>query len=259
MAISDLELALRLADLADELTLATFGRASTWSRKADGSPVCEADLSVEARLHRELREVRPSDAIVSEEAARANRDDAAGRVWLIDPIDQTRNFLRGNPEFATMIALKDAGRNELGVVSAPALRHRWWARRGAGAWKDSKRMRVSTVSALDDAYVSIAGHREWHQMWHWPAVAELLERCAYPVGSAGGFLPVMLVADGALDVFAESWGASWDHAAPGVILEESGGCVSDLDGGPAAGGSLLATNGLLHGLVLPYFQRVRDT
>lgn len=257
----DLDLALSLADLADELTLQGLGRSLAWGPKQDGTPVSEIDRGVEEALSHAIRRARPDDGILGEESLGPPgepRGDRLARRWIIDPIDQTRHYLRGNPEFATLIALEVGGEPVLGVVSAPALRARWWAVRGGGAWRDGKRIRVSPLSAMEDAHLAIAGLREWHARWTWEDMARLLSRCAYPAGCAGGFLPMMLLAEGALDVFLEPWGEIWDHLGPSLIIQEAGGRATTLQGGPPRGGSLLASNGLLHGEVLPYLVPARS-
>lgn len=252
----DLMLALRLADVADALTLAGLGETPLWTHKQDGTPVSDVDRAVEEALAEEIASLRPGDFILGEEATHKQPKDEVVegkmRQWIIDPIDQTRHYLRGNPEFGTLIALKVDNQVNLGVVSAPALGHRWWAACGQGAWKDGRRVVVSRVGCLDEAYLAIAGHREWHTEWDWRRLVQLLGRCTYPTGCSGGFLQQMLVAEGAIDVFIEPWGELWDHAGPSIIVEEAGGKVTTLTGNLPQGGSLLASNGILHPDVLQY-------
>jgi histidinol-phosphatase len=247
-ATEDLALALHLADVADAITMASFGQNVEWRRKGDGTPVTSVDQGVEAALVQQIEAARPYDDVLGEESSDPSAPDCRGRPsrrrWVIDPIDQTRHFLRGNPEFATLISLTVDEEPVLGVVSAPALRARWWARRGAGAWKQGMPIRVSSTQEIGAAYVSVAGHLEW-QGPRGRGVRELLRRCSYATASAGGFLSHMLVAEGAGDICIEPWGRLWDHLASAVIVQEAGGVATTLSGGPVSGGSFLATNALL--------------
>jgi histidinol-phosphatase len=245
----DLKLALRLADIADGLSMAGFEGNRGWRRKADGSPVTETDQAVEDALTAEIRRRRPGDQVHGEETAGADAPPP-GRCWVIDPIDQTRHFVRGNPEFATLIALTGAdGEGRLAVVSAPALGLRWWGVAGGGAWKNGAPIGVSEVDDLGDAYLSVAGAHHWPPR-RWQSLVGLSRDCAYPAGSPGGFLYPLMVAEGTLDVFVEPWGELWDHLAPAIILRAAGGAATTVAGHAPRGGSLLATNGRLHAAVL---------
>ena len=154
---SDVELALRLADAADAITTTRFRAADLRvERKPDRTPVTDADLAVEDAIRAKLAEHQPSDTVVGEERG---GEVGAGRAWLIDPIDGTKNFLRGVPAWASLIALIVDGTPVVGVASAPALGRRWWAGAGHGAWTtfedgEPKRISVSSVTDLADAYVS---------------------------------------------------------------------------------------------------------
>ena len=139
---ADLELALRLADAADAISLPLFGTKLPVERKADPTPVTEADRAVEAELRRLLADARPEDGILGEEEGSSG---AGRRRWILDPIDGTRNFTRAIPVWATLVALEEDGVVRLGVVSAPALGRRWWAERSAGAFADGRRIHVSAV------------------------------------------------------------------------------------------------------------------
>lgn len=253
----DLELALRLADLADSLTLPRF-RASDLrvNAKPDLSPVTEADLAAERRLRDELMVARPDDRIVGEEEG--GNAAAAGRRWIIDPIDGTKNYVRGVPVWATLIALVD-GPGEptdpavVGVVSAPALGARWWAARGEGAWSTApgthapRRLQVSAVSSLADASFSYSDELGWAAAGGSHALATFRGRL-WRSRAYGDFWSHMLVAEGAVDISAEPTLNPWDVAALIAIVEEAGGRITSFDGGsPLTGtGSTIATNGLLH-------------
>lgn len=245
----DLRLALELADLADSLSLPRF-RANDLrvSAKPDLTPVSEVDTAVEAAIRRRLRHHRPGDAILGEEEGGAER---ASRRWILDPIDGTRNFVRGVPVWATLLALEVEGEVVVGVVSAPALRRRWWAARGEGAHADGRRLHVSAVAAVEDAYASTTDPTDLvdDPRLH-PRVSHLLRRF-WTVRALGDFWSHVLVAEGAIDVALERPVEVWDLAASRVIVEEAGGRFSDLEGRPRLdGGSALFTNGLLHDRVL---------
>ncbi|MDD7586426.1 MAG: inositol monophosphatase family protein, partial [Corynebacterium glucuronolyticum] len=133
MLEDDLELATRLADAADEITLARFkARDLKVNSKPDLTPVSDADLSVENTLREIITRERPDDEILGEEFGGTPAE--TGRQWVIDPIDGTKNFVRGVPIWATLIALCDGHTPVMGMVSAPALSRRWWAAAGHGAF-----------------------------------------------------------------------------------------------------------------------------
>jgi histidinol-phosphatase len=236
----DLALALELADAADSITLARF-RATDLrvDTKPDLTPVTEADHAVEEELRRILGEQRPGQPIVGEEQGATG--DGTGPRWIVDPIDATKNYLRGIPLFATLIALDD----RVAVVTAPALGHRWWAERGLGAFCDGERLQVSRISRIEDAVLTYTSLKGFDQRFH-----ALAERSWAPRGF-GDFWQYMLLAEGAVDVCVEAAANLWDLAAPKLIVEEAGGRLTDLDGLPRAdGGNAIASNGLLHAEVL---------
>lgn len=232
---ADLALALELADAADAISLAGFRTGLAVERKADLTPVTEADQAVEAELRGLLAGARPDDAILGEEHGASAGGE---RRWLLDPIDGTRNFSRGIPVWATLIALEADGRALLGVVSAPALGRRWWAERGAGAFANGEHLHVSSVDRVDHAVLSFALDGAL------PAIAEH----AWHVRGFGDFWAHMLVADGSIDVAVEVGGlAVWDIAAVKVVVEQAGGRCTDLRGDARIDtGDVISTNGLLH-------------
>ena len=186
-----------------------------------------------------LAHERPDHGIVGEEFGVSGASDATSR-WIVDPIDGTRNYVRGIPVWATLIALQHEGRVELGVVSAPALGRRWWAARGHGAFVNGKVMRVSRVATLADAVVSESlGYRLAGRCWHHRDL--------------GDFWQHVLVAEGSVDVATEPEVSLWDLAPLQVIVEEAGGRFTDLAGNATVeGGSVLSTNGLLHEAALSF-------
>jgi histidinol-phosphatase len=254
----DLALALELADLADEITIGRFRAADlAVETKPDLTPVTEADRAAEQVLRARLAVARPADGVVGEEFGdAASEGGEASRRWIIDPIDGTKNYVRGIPVWATLIALEVGQQIVLGVVSAPALHRRWWASRGEGAWLDDRlpgaprRMRVSGVRELADSQLSYGALDEWE-------AAALLDKllalggCCWRTRGFGDFWSYMLVAEGGLEIGLDPVAAIWDLAAMMVIVEEAGGRFTDFGGVPhAEGGSGLATNGLVHDAAL---------
>jgi len=248
----DLRLALELADLADAITLERF-RATDLvvETKPDLTPVSEADRAAEQLLRKRIGEERPDHAVLGEEFGIAGGDGAqASTRWIIDPIDGTKNYVRGIPVFATLIALERDGGLVVGVASAPALGRRWWAARGAGAFADGVPLRVSKVARLEDAQLGHSSVSSWTQHGLTERFLELERRCWRGRGF-GDFWTHMMVAEGAVDVAAEPEVSLWDVAAVQVIVEEAGGRFSNLAGVPRPdGGSAVSSNGLLHDQVL---------
>jgi len=250
---SDLALAHSLADAADALTLTRF-RANDLlvETKPDLTPVSDADRDAEHELRRILRSARPSDAVLGEEYG---LDGDGPRRWVLDPIDGTKNFVRGIPVWASLIALQVDERTSVGVVSAPALGRRWWAGRGLGAhagrstW-DAKSLRVSSVTQLADAALSYSSLTGWEDGGRLDGLLSL-SRKVWRTRAFGDFWSHMLVAEGAVDVSCEPEVSLWDLAALQVVVEEAGGRFTDLAGEARPdGGSVVCTNGLLHDEVL---------
>jgi histidinol-phosphatase len=205
----DLAFALSLADDADTISMARFRAADLQvETKPDLTPVSEADRLVESTLRGRIEQERPGEAVLGEEEG----GNASG--WVIDPIDGTRNYTRGIPIWATLIAFED----RVAVVSAPALGRRWWAKRGEGAYANGKRIHVSAIDTIEDATLLYAldrpvPERAW-DAWH--------------LRGFGDFWAHMLVAEGAAEVAVDALGlALWDTAPLGVILEEAGGRFDD--------------------------------
>ena len=256
---ADLDLALHLADVADSITRARFGALDLRvDSKPDLTPVSDADLAVEQALRAELDGERPDDAVLGEEFGGAVA--FAGRQWVLDPIDGTKNFLRGIPAWATLIALVDQGRPVLGVVSAPALGKRWWAAAGAGAWcrtgrAEPERISVSGVRDLSDSYVSTTHLGTWVQHHSREAYLRLVDAC-WENRAFGDFWQHCLVAEGVIDIAVEPIVNPWDVAAAQVLVEEAGGKFTDLSGAARYdGGSALSTNGHLHDAALHHLER----
>jgi histidinol-phosphatase len=257
----DLRFAHVLADAADDVTMRRFRamdlRVET---KPDLTPVSDADLATEESLRNLLRRARPRDAMLGEEFGQAG---ASQRCWVIDPIDGTKNFVRGVPVWATLIGLMADGEVTVGVVSAPALSRRWWAARGGGAWTGrsltkATACRVSGVASLSDASLSYSGLSTWRDAGLLEAFMGLAAR-AWRTRAYGDFWSHMLVAEGAVDISAETDVKLWDLAALQVIVEEAGGAFTDLSGRRVPdGGSAVCTNGLLHPEVLSQLNAAAD-
>ncbi|TCO65625.1 histidinol-phosphatase [Actinocrispum wychmicini] len=246
---SDLDLALRLAATADAITSDRFRALDlVVSRKPDRTPVTDADTAVEDAIRAVLAAEVPADTVAGEERGGTI---GTGRTWVIDPIDGTKNFLRGMPAWATLIALVDGGTPVVGVVSAPALGRRWWASAGEGAYTDTgRRLSVSGVDDLDDAYVSTTDLGSWVKYHSREAYLRLVDAC-WESRAFGDFWQHCLVAEGVLDVVAEPIVNPWDVAPLQVLVEEAGGRFTDLAGvATFEGGSALSTNGRLHDAAL---------
>jgi histidinol-phosphatase len=245
---ADLALALSLADDADALSLARFRALDlVVETKPDLTPVTDADRAVEAAVRLRLSTERPGDALVGEEYG----DTGAGdRRWIVDPIDGTKNFVRGVPVWATLLALSDGERMVVGVVSAPALGKRWWASRGGGSWTSDpdgsvRPCRVSQVAALGDAFLSYSSAADWREGF------DRLLAGVWRTRAFGDFWSHVLVAEGAVDVSGEPEVSLWDIAPLQVIVEEAGGRFTDLAGESRTdSGSILCSNGLLHDAAL---------
>ena len=252
----DLALAHAICDEADQTTLARFAAADlVVETKPDLTPVTDADRAVEDGVRRALGTQRPADAVVGEEYG-ASGDSS--RRWIVDPIDGTKNFVRGVPAWATLLALEVDGTVVLGVVSAPSLGRRWWAARGDGAWTGGslpqrRACRVSRVSSLTDAFLSYASLSGWQQHDLLPQFLDLTRR-VWRTRAFGDFWSHVLVAEGSVDLSCEPEVSLWDLAALQPIVEEAGGRFSDLAGVDRPdGGSVVCTNGLLHDEVLGLF------
>ncbi|MGQ0623279.1 MAG: inositol monophosphatase family protein [Sporichthyaceae bacterium] len=253
----DLALALRLADAADEITVARFGALDlAVESKPDLTPVTDADREVERRLRELLAIERAGDAVHGEEFA----DTGAGaRRWVIDPIDGTKNFVRGVPVWASLIALMDGVDVIVSVITAPALGRRWWAGAGRGAWTSAfgapaTRCQVSGVTDLADASLSYASLSGWEDRGLLPSFLDLT-RTVWRTRAYGDFWSYVLLAEGAVDIAAEPEVSLHDLAAPALIVTEAGGTFTDIAGRPGpGGGSALAGNLVLHTAALSYLR-----
>jgi histidinol-phosphatase len=224
---ADLEFAISLADTADALSLPRFRAADLRvETKPDLTPVTDADRAVERALRDRIGRERAGEGVLGEEEG----GEEAGTRWILDPIDGTRNFARGIPVWATLIALERDGAVVCGVASAPALGRRWWAARGEGSWRDGERIRVSRIASSAEATVSCTYARD----------LALLEPSVRHARGFGDFWQHMLVAEGAVDIAVDAALARWDVAALEPIVAEAGGRLGVIRG------QTVSTNGLLH-------------
>ena len=251
----DLELALELADLADEIAMTQFRtKAGQFTRKDDGSPVTEADVAIESVLRDVLARARPGVAVFGEEFG---GDRNADRVWLIDPIDGTGSFVEVGEDWATLIALVESGRPVVGVVSRPATGTRWWAAQDSGAFRDGRQIRASRTAELNAATMQEDFRISVGRKLDWNPVPVLARRCGAvrPWGDCFFFLAV---AEGEVD-FAVNWwaGSGPDLASQVCIVEASGGRFSDLEGRPDIDADVhVVTNGVLHEIVLHHLREI---
>ena len=244
-----LDAALAAASAAADLVRAAYAGEITARAKADGSPVTDADLAVEAAIRAIVEARFPQDGFYGEESAAARMD--AEHVWIVDPIDGTKSFVRRYPMFSTQIAVTRRGRIELGVSSAPVFGEIAWAERGAGARLGGVPLAVSRIAAIEQATLSTGNLRSLAGGPRWAAFGRLVTRLDR-IRGFGDFLHYHLLAAGKIDAVLESDIHVEDIAALSVIVEEAGGRVTDLEGAPIGLGtrSILATNGELHDSIL---------
>lgn len=242
-SLDDLQLAFDASDLAAELALAHFESGVSVTLKADGTPVTEADRAVERLLREELSGARPEDAFLGEELGQVGDSD---RVWILDPIDGTGFFSRGDPNWRIHIALQVRGTTELAVVASPALRRCWWATRGGGSFESSwpaegssRRLKVSTTATLADAVLDALDNES---------------RTRLPPSAArapASPLPLVELVRGEIDGFLAERFHIWDHAPWILLVEEAGGRFTDRSGGHAGDrGGGLYSNATLHSQLL---------
>ncbi|WP_018502269.1 histidinol-phosphatase [Parafrankia discariae] len=254
----DLALALSLADAADRITLSRFQAVDLHvESKPDNTPVSDADTAVESMIRERLATARPGDGVLGEEEGLVGENTR--RRWILDPVDGTKNFVRGVPVWGTLLGLEVDGEMVVGVASAPAMSRRWWAARGTGAFTrdatgDTRSLQVSSVARLSDAFLSFASLEGWRTADRLPQFLSLAEQI-WRSRAYGDFWSHMMVAEGAVDLACEPEVSLWDLAALQVIVEEAGGRFTDLRGRRGPGwGTILTTNGHLHDVALSHFR-----
>jgi histidinol-phosphatase len=239
-----LEAVQEVARLAGDVALGHYRAALTVETKPDGSPVTIADRGAEQAARVWLASRFPDDGIEGEEFGESA--GTSGRRWIIDPIDGTKNYVRGVPVWGALIGLEVDGEIVAGVVSAPALGRRWWAAKGEGAYADGRPISVSKVAGIGDAFLSHASLEGWSEIGR-AAQFDALARKVWRTRGFGDFWQHMMVAEGAVDAAVEPSVEVWDIAALKIIVEEAGGRLTDLTGAARVdGGNAVSSNGLLH-------------
>lgn len=224
---TDLQRALHLADEADAITMRFYRTVDLQiTTKPDKTPVTEGDTAVDDKL-RNIVTKEYSDAYLSEEGDHAH---AVGRQWIVDPIDGTKNFMRGMPIWATLISLQDSNDTLAAVISAPALGRRWWASKGKGAWTQDvngaiRQLHVSKVGNLADAYITYSSLFSWDSVPVGSEALLSLIKSAWRERSPGDFFGHAMVAEGTVDACVEPNTKEWDMAAHAFIITEAGGSV----------------------------------
>ena len=251
MSDDDLRFAQVLAEAADAVTTARFRaldlRVDT---KPDLTPVSEADRRAEEVIRGLVAGSGRGEGVLGEEFG----DDGGDVKWIVDPIDGTKNYVRGIPVWATLLALEREGVVQLAYISAPALGRRWWAVLGEGAYADGVRCHVSAVDEIENAVVSTTSSRRMPDGWR-----TIVER-SWSNRAFGDFWQHCLVAEGSLEIACDSVLEVWDYSAPRLLVEEAGGRCSTFSGGaPAKGESFVATNGVVHDEAVSLLSLVSDT
>ena len=243
-----LSLALDACDAADATALAHFRRDLVLERKADRSFVTVADQGIERDLRSRIKARYPEHGLVGEEYG--TEDGDAATRWYLDPIDGTHNFIRGVPLFGTLLGIEHDGELQVGVISAPAIRERWFAYRGGGAWNrgldGERRIRVSRVASIADAQLVYGSRRDTVASGLMPGFDALIE-ASWRERGFGDFWGYSLVAEGAAEAMLEVGMKVWDLAGPLVVIEEAGGKVTDVEGVRRFDApSFVGSNGVLH-------------
>ena len=253
----ELALAQQLADAADAISMERFRALDlVVTAKPDLSPVTEADHGIEQAIRDLLAQQRPSHAIVGEEFG-GNQAARAGWRWVIDPIDGTRSFVRGNSTWGTLIALQHDGRTMVAVASTPASGHRYAALRDGGATVDGLTLQVSRVSSIGESMLAHTSVSGFVRVGLEDALAGLASRC-WDAQGLGNTHSHLAVARGTADIGWTSRANLWDYAALGLIVEEAGGRFLDRSADGPLGGTGLSTNGLLHDEVIAFTDADRD-
>jgi|SRR5476649_377597 histidinol-phosphatase len=223
----ELEFARRIATLAGENAMYIRARGISVETKPDASPVTIADRENERLIREAIEREFPGDGILGEEGS--SKEGSSGRRWIIDPIDGTRDYVRGNRFWCVLIALEEANQPFLGVAHFPMLDETYWATRGSGSYLNNERLRVSAIASIGECSFSPNGLHLIAARPHLPRVMELMQR-SWAVRSYGGALDACLVAAGKAEIWFEPKVEVWDLAALKPIIEEAGGVFFALDG-----------------------------
>jgi histidinol-phosphatase len=239
--------AVEAARAAGEIGLRYYQRGVEVALKADQTPVTQADREAEAAITAILARAFPDTGFLGEELGERGPAD---RRWIVDPIDGTKNFIRGIPIWAVLIALEEQGRVTTGVIFNPATGELFWARRGEGAWRDGRRLRVSDTARLDEAFLLHSDLGILRAQGWWDGFVRLVDGTARSRGF-GDYYGYGLVAEGKADLYLEVDLKPWDVAAVKILVEEAGGRLTDFAGRDTIyGGTVMASNGRLHGAAL---------
>ncbi|MEI6109518.1 MAG: inositol monophosphatase family protein [Actinomycetes bacterium] len=245
----DLELAMKLADAADKISMARYRALDlVVETKPDLTPVTETDRAIERSLRDQIATAHPSDGVIGEEFP--NMPTSSNRTWIIDPIDATKNYVRGVPVWGTLIALAIEGEPLIGVVSAPAMGRRWWASPEDGAFTQDvdgsmRQISASGVSKISDASFSFSDQVGWEIFG--AGSLNKITSAVWRSRGYGDFWSHLLVAEGAVDIAIEPELQVYDMAAYIAIVHAAGGTVTSVTGGKAMeAGHSITTNGQVH-------------
>jgi len=247
-----LKVAIEAAKKSEKVIMDYFNGEFDVKMKSDMTPVTQADVDAEKTIVGHIKENFPDHGFIGEESGTSNQDSEY--LWIIDPIDGTKNFARKLPFFATQIALMKNGELIAGVSNAPALREFLYAEKGKGAFLNEKQVNVSSIEKIDESYLTYGGIDEFETSNLLPNFISLFKKTHAHRGF-GDCWSYSMLAQGKTDIMVEAAVAIWDIAAVTVIVQEAGGKVTDLEGNPIVRESkhILATNGKLHNEVLGYF------
>ncbi len=248
-----LTVALAAATRGGRIALAAFGRRMKVESKADASPVTDSDRRAEEAIRGAIRRAFPEDGFLGEEFG--DEGTGARARWIIDPIDGTRNFIRGIPFWGVLLAREVRGHLTTGVMHFPALRETLWATRGRGAYRNGRRLRVSRVTSLARAYVSHGGYEYLRRRRGQAMLAAVYARCA-AMRAFGDCWGYSWVARGHVDAMFEADVKPWDAAALKIVVREAGGRFTDWRGRDSfLGPTILASNGRIHGALVAILRR----
>ena len=224
----ELEAARAASQRAGEAAMRYWRTGIQADDKSDDSPVTAADRECERIIVQELCARFPDDGILGEEGA--EKKSANGRRWIVDPIDGTRDFVRGNHAWCNLIALEDNGEIVLGVAGFPARKETYWASAGAGAWRDGERIRVSGIKDVSRSVLCV---NSFNHIWRRSFSRHLIDwmRGFWAVRSLGGAADAIHVCSGMAEAWIQEAGKPWDFAVWKILAEESGGRYFNFDGG----------------------------
>ncbi|MCH8275786.1 MAG: histidinol-phosphatase [Armatimonadetes bacterium] len=249
----ELRFALEIAEEAGRLVLRYFQEDTPVERKADDSPVTQADREAETLIRDRLEKRFPSHSFLGEETGR--RDTGSELEWVVDPIDGTKSFIYGVPLFGGLIGLRRAGEPVLGVAHFPALGDTFWAETGLGAFRNGERIRVSKVARLEDALIVCGSHAAFIERRRVRGMNRLARR-AFASRTWGDAYGYCMLAEGRAEIMLDPVANPWDLCAPMPIVKEAGGTFTDFGGRDGhEWGEAVATNGLLLQDVVEAYRR----